>query len=182
MILEIHVISKYGNTLRIGIDVGFGIVQQGWNGKGILVRNELGEVAKGDVLIAKLHYKNGRLTTSPTTENRQYVYQGTVLSNYDGDTCRVSLELSFGLNWNGARGKGVVLRLADINAPERYHEGGLASKKRLAELVLGKQVMIQTFRDGMGLYKRYIAKLFVSGIEINHQMLVEGYASEYQKK
>lgn len=97
----------------------------------------------------------------------KYIYDIEVLSVYDGDTIRVSIDLGFGLQWKGEDGKGVKLRLYGINTPEvrgKEKEKGLESKQALIDLLKGKRVILKTHKDARGKYGRYLATLFIQTV------------------
>ncbi len=92
-------------------------------------------------------------------EDKCYYYRGHVASVYDGDTCHVDIDLGFGI-WK----KKETLRLNRINAPELRGESkiaGRASRDYMRELILDKDVMIQTIQDTKGKYGRYLAEIWI---------------------
>lgn len=112
-----------------------------------------------------------------------YYYRGQVVSVYDGDTCRVDIDLGFGV-WK----KQEILRLNRINAPEirgEERDAGLQSRDALRELILDKQVMVQTIQDSKGKYGRYLAEIWREDMDgqwrnIN-DLLVENGQAVYQQ-
>lgn len=111
-----------------------------------------------------------------------YNYKAHVTHVYDGDS--VTLDIDLGM---GAWLKGQKVRLAHINAPEirgQERERGLVSKSRLSELVLGKDVVIQTTKDKRGKYGRWIATVWLftndhGWVNINNLLISEGLAEVY---
>lgn len=88
-----------------------------------------------------------------------YYYRAKVVSVYDGDTCRVDIDLGFGI-WK----KEEVLRLHRINAPEIRGETrveGLQSRDFLREMILDKEIMVQSVKDRTGKYGRYLAEIWL---------------------
>ena len=88
-----------------------------------------------------------------------YHYTAQVLSVYDGDTCRVDIDLGLGI-WI----RNEKLRLVRINAPEVTGDTkvlGLASRDALRELIDGKEIIIETIKDKRGKYGRYLAEIWV---------------------
>ena len=64
---------------------------------------------------------------------------------YDGDSVTLDIDLGLGI-WS----TGQKCRLSGIDTPEIRGEErieGLKSKQRLCELILGKQVAVETARD-----------------------------------
>jgi len=88
-----------------------------------------------------------------------YHYKALVTSAYDGDTITVDIDL--GLK---TFVKGEKLRLNRINAPEVRgveREAGLVSRDWLRERIVGRSVLIETFKDKKGKYGRYIAEIWL---------------------
>ena len=88
----------------------------------------------------------------------------TVKYVYDGDTIITT--------------KYEHIRLAEIDAPERYQDGGLEAKQLLSSLILGKTIEIK--RMGKDRYKRTIGKLYLNGLYINEYMVVNGEAWSFR--
>jgi micrococcal nuclease len=113
-------------------------------------------------------------------EEKCYYYRGEVASVYDGDTCRVDLDLGFGI-WK----KKEVLRLSRINAPEMRGaelEAGRASRDYLRGLILEKQIVVQTLLDARGKYGRYLAEIWLFDVlnqqwrNVNDMLVAQGHA------
>jgi micrococcal nuclease len=88
-----------------------------------------------------------------------YFYKAHVINVYDGDTCRVDIDLGL-KTWI----KNERIRLSRINAPELRgdeREKGLLSRDYLRELVLEKEVTLQTAKDKVGKYGRYLGELWI---------------------
>ncbi|MDO5103671.1 MAG: thermonuclease family protein [Lautropia sp.] len=71
------------------------------------------------------------------------------------------------------------VRLNQIDAPERGQAFGQAARRKLAELVHGKSVRLET--DGTDQYGRLIAQVFVDKRNINQAMVQSGHAWAYRK-
>ena len=93
-------------------------------------------------------------------------FTAKVIAVLDGDTVLV------------LRGNGLVkIRMAEIDAPEKDQEYGMASKQSLSELVLKKLVHVNSQAvDGYG---RLVAHLVVEGRSINEEQVRRGMAWEY---
>lgn len=109
-----------------------------------------------------------------------YTYKAAVTRVVDGDTVIVDIDLGFGV-W--LRDQSV--RLAKINTPEikgSTRAAGLAAKDFLSKLILNKWVEIRT-EKGQEKYGRWLGTIMIeedkSLIDINHKMVVEGYATIY---
>lgn len=110
-----------------------------------------------------------------------YTYKAAVTRIIDGDTIIVDIDLGFGV-WLREQS----VRLAKINAPEiqgSTRQDGLASKDFLSKLILNKWVQIRT-EKGNEKYGRWLATILIEEdknlIDINHKMVVEGYAVTYK--
>lgn len=114
---------------------------------------------------------------------RFYEYKAFVTSVYDGDSITCDLDLGFGI-WS----KKQKIRLHGIDTPEirgEERELGLISKARVEELILGKEIVLQTFKDKTGKYGRYLGVIWLfdgfGWINVNDLLLREGLAEVYQK-
>ena len=90
-----------------------------------------------------------------------YEYKGTVVKVVDGDTIDVMVDLGFKTY------KEVRVRLNGIDTPEIYRpscneelEHGRQAKVYVENMILDKEVTIQTHKDRTGKYGRYIASVF----------------------
>ncbi len=107
-----------------------------------------------------------------------YHYKAKVVSVYDGDTCRVDIDL--GLNvWV----KNEPIRLYRIDAPEirgDERQKGLLARDVRRQLILGKEIFLQTIKDKKGKYGRYLGEIWlrVDGEykNINDLMVEKGHA------
>ena len=140
----------------------------------------------------------------PSTHNAlsvgitQYTYPIQILNVKDGDTITGKIDLGFAIY------KETIIRLADINAPEKRgetKEAGLLAREHLKELLVEyAPISIQTVkykkgtRDKKGKYGRYLGFLYGSicplnismhdsqeivreaNININYLMVEHGYA------
>ena len=113
-----------------------------------------------------------------------YNYRASVVGVYDGDSVTLDIDLGLGI-WS----KGQKCRLLGIDTPELRGEErieGLKSKQRLCELILGKQVAVETYRDRTGKYGRWLVTIWdlddeLGWVNINELLLSEGYAKIYGK-
>lgn len=112
-----------------------------------------------------------------------YYYRAIVTAVYDGDTCTVDIDLGLGIWVHGEK-----LRLHRINAPEvrgAEREAGKISGDFLRSLLEGKEVVVETIKDGKGKYGRYLAEIWLQQepkvwTNINDLMVEKGYA-EYKQ-
>lgn len=69
------------------------------------------------------------------------------------------------------------IRLANIDAPEKDQDGGIASRKSLADMVLHKEVGVSS--QAVDQYGRTVATLSLNGTNINEEQVRRGMAWEY---
>ena len=114
-------------------------------------------------------------------QNFEYWYKAKVVSVYDGDTIRVTIDVGFGIKTGGSKGE--PLRLYGIDTPElrgEEREQGIMVRDKLRELIDGKEVIIKTLKDKTGKYGRYLAIIHLpDGTNVNKWLLDNGYAKEY---
>ena len=93
-------------------------------------------------------------------------FSAKIITVLDGDTVLIK------------RADGLVrIRLAEIDAPEKNQEYGMASKQSLSELVLKKLVHVNS--QAVDSYGRLVAHLIVDGRSINEEQVRRGMAWEY---
>jgi len=107
-----------------------------------------------------------------------FAYKAFVIDVYDGDTITVIADLGFHIKQT------LKIRLAGINTPELKgdeREKGLISKKRLSDLVLGKEIILKTYKDKQEKYGRWLGDVYLpdTSISINTILLNEGLAVPY---
>lgn len=91
---------------------------------------------------------------------------GRVVGITDGDTLRVLVDQ-----------REVVVRLAQIDAPEKRQPFGQRSRQSLAELVFQKGVRVES--EGRDRYGRTIGTVFVGGLDVNAEQVRRGMAWVY---
>jgi endonuclease YncB( thermonuclease family) len=91
-----------------------------------------------------------------------------VVSVHDGDTLKVL-----------QNGQQTTIRLQGIDAPEIGQPFGSKSRDRLAELTMGKMVVIQA--DKPDQYGRLLGTVEVNGENVNRQMIADGLAWHYTR-
>jgi len=107
-----------------------------------------------------------------------YTYDVKVVSVYDGDTITVNVDLGFKI-WANK----IKVRLWGINTPEI--RGGTAETKArgkmvteyVRDLILDKEVVMKSL--GQGKYGRWLALIYIDGVELNQHLVDKGYAVEY---
>lgn len=114
-----------------------------------------------------------------------YVYKAKVISVYDGDTCRVDIDLGFNF-W--ARNQ--PIRWSEIDAPELKGSErtlGLIARDVVRDKILEQEVVIKTYKAGK--YGRWLGTFWTmeswnNGCRdfkdsINQWLLDNGYAKQY---
>ena len=105
-----------------------------------------------------------------------YQYKATIIDVYDGDTVTAKVDLGFLISQE------MKLRLYGIDTPElrgSEREEGLKVRDILREMILDQEVIINTYKDKQGKYGRYLANIFLNGIDINEWLLDNGHAKPY---
>lgn len=108
-----------------------------------------------------------------------YEYKARVVSVYDGDTIRINVDLGFGVENKGNDGKGMIVRLYGINAPELRGDEkaeGFKSRDYLRSLIQDKEVIIKTIKDETEKYGRYLGKIYLGDLYVNDDLVQKGYA------
>lgn len=103
-----------------------------------------------------------------------FEYKATVVRVVDGDTVIMLIDLGLRIFHE------VPVRLEGINAPERNAPDGTAATEHLRLLLpVGEQTRIQTYKNPTDKYGRWLARVFVYGVDINKLMVSDGHAVEY---
>ena len=97
-----------------------------------------------------------------------FALSGKVVSIHDGDTITLLQDK-----------QQIKVRLFGIDAPELKQPYGKKSKQFLANLIAGQIVEVE--ENGKDRYKRTIGTIYLNGIDINAQMVANGYAWAYRK-
>ncbi|MGA7837469.1 MAG: thermonuclease family protein [Ignavibacteriaceae bacterium] len=116
-------------------------------------------------------------------QNVLYQYNAVVTSVYDGDSCTVDIDLGLHTWIHGEK-----IRLMRINAPEirgQDREKGLVSRNFLIELILGKKVILGTFKDKKAKDGRYLGEIWIFDeedelINVNDLLVEKGLAEYYE--
>lgn len=107
----------------------------------------------------------------------QYWYKAKVTDVYDGDTITVDIDLGFGITMHKQK-----IRLYGINAPEvrgEERDAGLITREHLRAAILGREIVLNSYKDKTGKFGRFLAFIYCDSININDQMVRLGLA-EYR--
>jgi len=109
--------------------------------------------------------------------NNLYWYRASTVRVVDGDTADLLLDLGYKIRFEQR------VRLYGLNAPEVHgatKEAGLKTKGRLAELIVGKELWVDSIKDSQEKYGRYLVEIWVksdTGLKSVNQLLIkEGLA------
>ena len=76
--------------------------------------------------------------------------------------------------------KQIVVRLADIDCPEKSQPFGSAAKKFASDFCFGKEVTINS-NGKFDRYKRLIATVIFDDVSLNKQLVINGYAWHFKR-
>lgn len=107
-----------------------------------------------------------------------YEYKATIIKVTDGDTVIAEVSLGFRISVE------ITIRLAGINAPEvrgAQRLKGIEARDFLRSKVLMKNVLIKTYKDKTEKYGRWLADIWMDGVNINQEMIINGHAVAYDE-
>lgn len=105
-----------------------------------------------------------------------YTYSAKIVDVHDGDTVTAIVDLGFRIQTE------IKIRLYGINTPEitgASREEGLKSKQRVVSLIMGKNVILKTYKDKQEKFGRWLADIYInekSTKSINQTLIEEGLA------
>lgn len=101
-------------------------------------------------------------------------FQAKVTRVKDGDTIQVK--------WN-ERDFEFPIRMAEMASAETDEGGGKIAKEHLAQLIEGKEVdVIIDKKNRVGKWGRLIGNIVFGGININQQMINDGFATTFKDR
>jgi micrococcal nuclease len=107
-----------------------------------------------------------------------YTYRARYVRAYDGDTITVDLDLGFN-TWLMDQ----TLRLYGIDTPELRGEErpeGLKVRDHVrARLEAAEELVIETLKDRAGKYGRWLAIVWIDGVNLNDELVQTGRAQTY---
>ena len=108
---------------------------------------------------------------------KNYVYEADVIEAYDGDTVTLDIDLGVDVWLRKHRCRLYRINTPEVRGTERPH--GLISRNVLREKIVGKKVIIQTYKDKRGSFSRLLVDIWLDGENINDWLVSEGLA-EYK--
>jgi len=108
-----------------------------------------------------------------------YEYKATIIDIYDADTMTLEIDLGFNIKITEK------VRLYGIDTPELRTKNkqekklGYEARDYLRNLLLDKDVTIQTIKDKKGKFGRYLVVVYYEDDNINNHLIDLGYAKEY---
>jgi endonuclease YncB( thermonuclease family) len=120
---------------------------------------------------------------APTSFDSTYLYRAKVVHVHDGDTATCEIQLGLHIVIQDR-----IARFYGINAPElkvggRDNPAGLAAAAYARDRLEGKDVLIQTIKDGDDKYGRLLVVIFVRDgtriVNVNDEMVARGLAVPY---
>lgn len=106
-----------------------------------------------------------------------YQYKAKIIDVYDGDTVTALVDLGF-LSFREMK-----LRLYGIDTPELRGAEKIEGRKVrdiVREMILHKEVTINSYKDKQGKYGRYLATIILEdGLNINEWLVENGHAKPY---
>jgi len=105
-----------------------------------------------------------------------YQYKAKIISVYDGDTVTAMVDLGF-LHFQEMKLRLYGIDTPELRGPER--ERGLEVRDILREMILDQEVIINSYKDKQGKYGRYLANIFINGIDVNEWLVDNGHAVPY---
>ena len=105
-----------------------------------------------------------------------YEYKATIIKVTDGDTVIAEVSLGFRISIE------ITIRLAGINSPElrgAQKLDGIKARDFLRSRILMKSVLIKTYKDKTEKFGRWLADIWLDGVNINQEMITNGHAVAY---
>lgn len=101
----------------------------------------------------------------------EYVFNAVIYNVVDGDTVDAEIDLGFKIKTKQR------LRLANIDTPERGQPGHEEAKTELSNMVLSRQVQVETYKTSKFGY--FLADIMVDGMNVNGMLVAKGLAKQY---
>lgn len=107
----------------------------------------------------------------------QKIYRADVVSCYDGDTCRMNIELGLDVWKLNEMVRFMSLDTPEIRGDER--EEGLMVRDTVRSILEGKRVTIHTNDDMTDKYGRVLVWVLTDTLHVNQWLLDSGFAVPY---
>lgn len=111
--------------------------------------------------------------------SKDYVYNAKCINVVDGDTFDIEFDLGFGIKYE------TRVRLCGVNAYETSLRGstteeekkkGLEAKAFVEDLILGREIIVETVKDKKGKYGRYLATINFEDRDLGIILINKGFA------
>ena len=108
-----------------------------------------------------------------------YIYKSNLIRVIDGDTVVLDIDLGFDIRVRR------IIRMSGIDAPESRGSSDLEKQaaqiatEKLIEMLGDKEITICSHKQIVDRYSRYVASIYVDGINVNNAMIIKGLAKEY---
>lgn len=99
-----------------------------------------------------------------------YIYRATVSRVIDGDTFLARIDLGFRVAIT------VAVRVRNLNTPEQNETGGDAATAFVHELIEGKAVVIQSYKDRRS-FERWVCDVWVGGRSLAELVIQAGHGA-----
>lgn len=109
----------------------------------------------------------------------EFKYSAEVIDVYDGDTITVNIDLGFYVHLHKQK-----FRLLYVDAPEirgLSREHGIISRDALRNKILGKTIIIKTYKDSKDKYGRWLCEVWLENENINKWIIENHFATEYSE-
>lgn len=113
---------------------------------------------------------------------RRFSYVASLVRVIDGDTIRASIQVGFGVTFDPPSG----FRIVGYDAPERYAPGGDAATERLAGLLIGRPLYVETIKppraeNEQQSFARWLCRLWIAApdtrelVNVSDVMTADGF-------
>lgn len=110
-----------------------------------------------------------------------YTYKAKLIKCVDADTLDLLIDIGFNIHIKER------VRLYGINCPEtrtrdlEEKKRGLQAKAYVKDMLKGKEILVQTHKDGKGKFGRYLVEVFMENypVSLNDMLVKDGHAKIY---
>lgn len=97
-----------------------------------------------------------------------YVYRALCLRVIDGDTLLVRVDCGFRVAIT------ISVRVRGVNTPEQNETGGDAATAYVRELIEGKPIIVESYRDRRS-FERWVCDVYVDGRMLAETIILAGH-------